>query len=204
MGGESGEGTEPGASAYIEGIDPDDVVDEEHLRLTPTQHEQLKDQLHGSPQFTEIKRADRRYLVVGRGGDDGPGKRRLRVCEQLDSRRGASAFRLEDFGFTGTEIDLWAPAFDLLAAMSSHIVGVLEDFDGGHVWELGYLYHHQRHVRDTLWLLKRLYDSEEEMRRQYDNGMAASHLEALEQAAGERVIEWRDETELSEAVEEIP
>jgi len=125
----------------------------------------------------------------------------LAVCEQLDCRRGAAGFRLEDFGFTGDEIDLWAPAFDLLAAMASHIVGILEDFDGGHVWELGNLYHQQRHVRDRLWLLKRLYESEAEMRRQYDNGMAASHLAALEEVAGDRVIDWSDEAELRNAVE---
>ncbi|QKY20514.1 aminopeptidase [Halolamina sp. CBA1230] len=191
-------------SAYIGDIDSDAVVDEAQLQLTPHQHEQLKTQLHGSSQFDEIKRADTRYLVVGRGGEEGPGKRRLEVCEQLDDRRGAAGYRLEDFGFTTDEIDLWAPAFDLLAAMASHIVGVLEDFDGGHVWELGYLYHQQRHVRDRLWLLKRLYESETEMRRQYDNGMAASHLAALEEAAGDRVIGWGDEASLRDAVEGIP
>ncbi len=191
-------------SAYIDDVDADAVVDDAQLQLTPQQHEQLKDQLHGSSQFDEIKRADTRYLVVGRGGEEGPGKRRLEVCEQLDGRRGAAGFRLEDFGFTGDQIDLWAPAFDLLAAMASHIVGVLEDFDGGHVWELGYLYHQQRHIRDRLWLLKRLYESEAEMRRQYDNGMAASHLAALEEVAGDRVIGWSDVSELRDAVEKIP
>lgn len=191
-------------SAYIGDVDSDTVVDDAQLQPTPQQHEQLKNQLHGSSQFNEIKRADTRYLVVGRGGEEGPGKRRLQVCEQLDGRRGAAGFRLEDFGFTGEEIDLWAPAFDLLSAMASHIVGVLEDFDGGHVWELGYLYHQQRHVRDRLWLLKRLYESDEEMRRQYDNGMAASHLAALEKTAEDRVIGWSDEAGLRSAVEKIP
>ncbi len=191
-------------SAYIGGVDSDAVVDDAQLKLTPQQHEQLKDQLHGSSQFDEIKHADTRYLVVGRGGEEGPGARRLLVCEQLDDRRGAAGFRLEDFGFTAQNIDLWAPAFDLLAAMASHIVGVLEDFDGGHVWELGYLYHQQRHVRDSLWLLKRLCESNAEMRRQYDNGMAASHLAALEESARDRVINWRDEADLREAVEKIP
>lgn len=190
--------------AYIGDVDPEAVVDDAQLQLTPQQHEQLKNQLHGSSQFAEIERADRRYLVVGRGGEEGAGKRRLQVCAQLDGRRGAAGFRLEDFGFTGEDIDLWAPAFDLLAAMASHVVGVLEDFDGGHVWELGYLYHQQRHVRDRLWLLKRRYDTDEEMRRQYDNGMAASHLAALEEAAGDRVIGWRDDAELRDAVEKIP
>lgn len=197
-------GEETDESAYIGGIDPDEVVGEEQLRPTPPQHEQLKNELHGADQFGEIKRAERRYLVVGRGGAEGPGKRRLEVCRQLDARRDASAFRLEDFGFTDADLDLWAPAFDILSAMASHTVGVLEDFDGGHVWELGYLYHHQRHVRDALWLLNRRYESEAEMREKYDNGMAASHLAALEEAAKDRVITWSDEDEFPDAVREIP
>lgn len=199
-----GSDTEDEESAYIGDIDSDTVVDDAQLQLTPQQHEHLKTKLHGSTQFDEIKHADTRYLVVGRGGEEGPGKRRSEVCEQLDDRQVAIGFRLEDFGFTGDEIDLWAPAFDLLSTMASHIVGVLEDFDGGHVWELGYLYHQQRHVRDRLWLLKRLYKSDEEMRRKYDNGMAASHLAALERTAGDRVISWSDETSLRDAVEKIP
>lgn len=188
---------------YVGGVDPEELVGEERLRPTPRQHERLKSALHGSDRFDDIRRADRRYLVVGRGGD-GPGERRRRVCARLGERRGASAFRLEDFGFTGDELDLWAPAFDILSAMASHVVGVLEDFDGGHVWELGYLYHHQTHVRDVLWLLKRIYDSEEETRERYDNGMAASHLAALEEAAGDRVITWNGVAELSDAVDRIP
>jgi hypothetical protein len=193
-----------GDAGYIGDVDADAVVDDAQLQLTPEQHEQLKNQIHGSSQFDEIKRAETRYLVVGRGGEEGPGARRLLVCELLDGRRGAAGFRLEEFGFTGEEIDLWAPAFDLLAAMASQVVGVLEDFDGGHVWELGYLYHQQRHVRDRLWLLKRLYDDAAEMRRRYDNGMAASHLAALEESAGNRVRTWRDEAELRDAIEAIP
>lgn len=197
-------GEKAGEPEYIDGIDPDEVVGEDQLRPTPQQHEQLKDELHGDDRFDDIRRAERRYLIVGRGGEEGPGKRRLQVCRQLDARREASAFRLEDFGFAGDELDLWAPAFDVLSAMASHVVGVLEDFDGGHVWELGYLYHHQRHVRDVLWLLKRIYESEDRMREKYDNGMAASHLAALEEAAGDRVTSWRDEDDLVDAVREIP
>jgi hypothetical protein len=114
------------------------------------------------------------------------------------------AFRLEDFGFTGEDIAVWAPAFDVLSEMASSVVGVLEDFDGGHVWELGYLYYQQAHVRNVLWLLKRIYEDEAEMRDRYDNGMAASHLAALEAAAGDRVVEWSDPSDLPAAVASIP
>lgn len=189
---------------YIEGVDSDELLDaDETLAPTPTQHERLKNQLHGE-QFQEIKRADRRYLVIGRGGDDGPGERRRRVRDILDERPEATAFRLEDFGLTGDELELWVPAFEILSETATHIVGILEDYDGGHVWELGYLYHHQRHVRDVLWLLKRIYGSKAEQREKYDNGMAASHLAALEAAAGDRVIPWEDPDDLADAVAEIP
>jgi hypothetical protein len=188
--------------AYIDGIEPDEVATDDQLRPTPEQHERLKAGLHGD-RFAELKRSERRYLVVGRG-DDGPGRRRRRACEQLDDRAGAIAVRLEEFGFTGEEVELWASAFDVLSAMATHIVGILEDYDGGHVWELGFLYHHQSHVRDVLWLLKRRYSSEAEMRDRYDNGMAASHLAALEEAAGERVITWTAPADLPDAIESIP
>lgn len=189
---------------YIEGVKADELVGEDRLRPTPEHHQRLKNGLHGDPLFTEISRAGRRYLVIGRGDDTGPGERRQMVCDLLDGRWEAIAFRLEDFGFTGEDLEVWAPAFDILAAKASHVVGVLEDFDGGHVWELGYLYHQQRRLRDVLWLLKRVYGSEERMREKYDNGMAASHLASLEEAADDRVIEWEDPKELQEAVESIP
>lgn len=187
---------------YIDDVEPDAVVGEDRLRPTPEQHERLKDALHGGS-FKDIKRSDRRYLVIG-SGDGAPGRRRRRVRDRLDDRPGAMAFQLEDFGFADDELALWAPAFEVLAEMASHVVGVLEDFDGGYVWELGYLYHHQTRVRDVLWLLKRLYGSAEEMRRRYDNGMAASHLAALERAAGDRVVHWEEPADIPEAVARVP
>ena len=198
------EGGDEATPAHLSGIEADAVESGDSLRLTPEQHQKLKDQLHGSDRFDDLRRADRRYLVVGRGGDGGPGERRRMVRDRLDRRSGAVAVRLEAFGFTGEDIDLWAPAFDILAAMATHVVGVLEDFDGGHVWELGVLYHRQVHVRDSLWLLKRVYGTAAAMRDHYDNGMAASHLAALERAAGDRVLEWRDRESLRSAVDSIP
>ena len=195
--------SEDAEEPYIGCVGSDELDGEEQLRPTPEQHERLKNGLHGDP-FEAVKRAERRYLVIGRGGDNGPGKRRRAVCRLLDDRAGATAFRLEDFGFTSDELELWAPAFEILSEMASYIVGVLEDFDGGHVWELGFLYHQQTHVRDVLWLLKRVYEDEEKTRDRYDNGMAASHLAALEDAAGDRVVTWEDPADLSEAVKSIP
>jgi len=193
-----------GDAEYVEGVDGGGLVDAspDSLSLTPRQHERLKTQLHGD-RLNDIQYSDRRYLVVGRGDDD-PGRRRRRVRDLLDDRREATAFMLEDFGLSGSEIDLWAPAFEILCEQATHVVGVLEDYDGGHVWELGYLYHEQSRVRDALWLLKRAYESDQRRRDRYDNGMAAAHLAALERAAGERVVHWRGESDLRRAVGEIP
>lgn len=196
--------TEAEDDPYICGIDADKLEGEEQLKPTPEQHEQLKNGIHGEALFNQIRRAERRYLVIGRGGEAAPRKRRQRVYDLLDEREGATAFRLEDFGFTSDELDLWAPAFDVLSQMASHIVGILEDFDGGHVWELGFLYHQQTRIRDILWLLKRIYESETKMHDHYDNGMAASHLAALEEATGDRVITWKDPADLPDAVASIP
>jgi hypothetical protein len=197
---QAGERTE-----FVDGVDGGELVDAspDSLTLTPEQHERLKTHLHGD-RLNDIEYSDRRYLVVGRGGDGGPGRRRRRVRDLLDDRRDATAFMLEDFGLSGEEIDLWAPAFEILCEQATHVVGVLEDYDGGHVWELGYLYHERSRVRDALWLLKRVYESDERQRERYDNGMAASHMAALERAASDRVVHWHDESDLRRAVDEIP
>ncbi|WP_241981570.1 hypothetical protein [Halorubrum sp. GN11_10-6_MGM] len=141
--------------------------------------------------------------MVGSGSGE-QGQRRRRVCARLDDRRDAVGFRLEGFGFDADDLDLWAPAFEVLAAQATWIVGVIEDFDGGHVWELGYLYRQQTAVRDVLWLLKRVYDDPADERANYDNGMAASHLAALEAAVDERVLEWATVAELDRVTDRVP
>ena len=180
------------------------MTDEEALSLAPEQHQRLKDGLHGS-RFDDLRRADRRYLVVGSGSGE-QGQRRRRVCARLDDRRDAVGFRLVEFGFDGDDLDLWAPAFEVLAAQATQIVGVTEDFNGGAsgVWELGHLYRQQTAVRDVLWLLKRVYDDPADERANYDNGMAASHLAALEAAVADRVLEWAAVAELDRVTDRIP
>ncbi len=188
---------------YIEGVDGSDLTGTETVSVTPEQHERLKEVIYGDALFDRIRNSERRYLVVGRG-DGEAGKRRKTVRDLLDERRSAVGFRLEDFGLPGDEIELWAPAFDVLSEVATHTVGVLEDYDGGHVWELGLLYHRQRRVRNDLWLLKRFYPDDEVRRDRYDNGMAASHLFFLEEAVEERVLTWETVEELEEAVGRIP
>lgn len=192
-------------SNYLLGISETDLKsgDPETLSLTPQQHETLKDRLHGD-RLQDISYSERRYLVIGEGTESGAGTRRKNVCELLERRPNATSFRLEDFGFTSDDLDLWAAAFEILCEQATLIVGILEDFDGGYVWELGYLYRMQTRTRDILWLLKRIYGDEETNREKYDNGMAASHLSQLEEAVSERVVEWSDSDDLPDAVEELP
>ena len=74
------------------------------MSLTPEHHQRLKDGLHGG-RFDDIRRADRRYLVVGSGSGE-RGERRRHVCARLDDRRDAVAFRLEEFRFDADDLDL--------------------------------------------------------------------------------------------------
>ena len=187
---------------FVGSVEGAGLHDGKSLSLTPEQHQRLKDGLHG-PRFDDVRRADRRYLVIGSGSGE-RGERRRRVCARLDDRRDAVAFRLEEFGFDADDLDLWAPAFEVLSSQATWVIGVIEDFDGGHVWELGYLYRQQTSVRDILWLLKRAYDDPAEQRARYDNGMAASHLAALKATVSDRVLEWSTIEELDRTVEEIP
>ncbi|RAW46471.1 aminopeptidase [Halorubrum sp. 48-1-W] len=194
--------TEHAEAGLIGDIAADELHDEATLSLTPEQHQRLKDGLHGA-RFVDVRRASRRYLVVG-SGSGASGERRRHVCARLDDRRDAVGFRVEEFGFDADDLDLWAPAFEVLSAQATWVVGVIEDFDGGHVWELGYLYRQQTVVRDVLWILKRVYDDPEKQRAKYENGMAVSHLAALENAVDERVVEWATTDELDGAVDRIP
>lgn len=173
----------------------------EDVSLTPSEHQRVKDLVHGE-QLDRIKGHDRRYLVVGAGGEAGAATRRMLVYDQLDARRNppSVAFRLEDFGLTPDEMRLWHRVFDVLCGMATHVTAVLEDFDGGYVWELGLLF--APSYREKVWVLKRRYPDEQREREQYDNGMAAAHVKEL--LTGDRCYEWTDTDELRDAVERIP
>ena len=173
----------------------------EDIELTPEEHVHIKNIVHGE-QFAEVVRHDRRYLVVGAGGDSDAAHRRHIVVNLLDSRTSppSIAMRLEDFGLTSNEMRLWTRVFDILCGTVTHIVGVIEDLDGGYVWELGLMF--APTYRDKGWVLKRRYADEDEERQRYDNAMGASHVKLL--LTGPRAQEWSDEDELQDAVREIP
>lgn len=174
-------------------------VDTGGLALDYEDHEQLKSLLHGE-QFRTLAYADRRYLVLGRGDDSDAANRRMTVYDRLNDRPDATAFRLEDFDLTPDQLALWASMYEQLCDRATHIVLVVEDYDGGYVWEMGYLFHEK--IRETVWVLKRDYGDPGTNREHFDNGMAASHLQLLENA--DRTIRWEDEAELDVATAEIP
>ncbi|MFC6717533.1 hypothetical protein ACFQGT_04390 [Natrialbaceae archaeon GCM10025810] len=178
------------------------VLDElEGITLTPTEHQRVKDVVNGEL-LERVKGYDRRYLVAGAGGVTGAATRRQLVYDLLDARTDppAVATQLEDFGLTPEEIRLWTRVFDVLCGMSTHVVAVIEDFDGGYVWELGLLF--APSYREKTWVLKRRYPDEETERERYDNGMGASHVKLL--LTGPRAHEWSNTDDLRAAVDEIP
>jgi hypothetical protein len=193
-------------SKYLDGVEeykkgqrlveaPDDT-----LSLKPSQHERLKGLIHGNRTFAKITSAKKRYLMVG----DSDGENQKRAKEILDSRRHAITFRFENFSPPTDERYLWTPVFDLISRTATQIVGVVEDYNDAGIWGMGPLYHRQSHVHDSLWMLKKVYEDDEVQRQKYDNGNMALLLGALEEAVEDRVVRWRTEEDLEEAVEEIP
>ncbi|WP_159904852.1 hypothetical protein [Salinirussus salinus] len=186
----------------------DEIPDEDEIleglteiQLTPSEHQRVKDILNGDL-LDDLKSHERRYLVAGAGGDTGAASRRQLVYERLDGRTGppAVAAQLEDFGLPPEEIRLWTRVFDILCGMATHIVAVVEDFDGGYVWELGLLF--APLYREKAWVLKRRYPDDDTEREKYDNGMGASHVELL--LTGSQAYEWVDTDDLRDVVDEIP
>lgn len=171
------------------------------IQLTPTEHQRIKDLVNGE-QLDRIKGHERRYVVAGAGGETGAASRRQLVYDRLDNRTNppAVATQLEDFGLTPEDIRLWTRVFDILCGMATHIVAVIEDFDGGYVWELGLLF--APSYRENAWVLKRRYLDDDTEHDKYDNGMSASHVKLL--LTGSQAIEWTDTDELRAAVDEIP
>lgn len=182
-----------------EGPTDAEFIDVDGLSLSFEEYERLKTLQHGD-RFRELAYSDRIYLVVGAGGETGKAARRRTVTDELDRRAGATAIRLEEFELTSEDLALWATAFELLCDRATHIVVVIEDYEGGYVWELGYLF--QQSLRERVWVLKRDHGTAGANRKRYDNGMAASHVRLLENAT--RTLRWEAEDDLVDRLDELP
>ncbi len=168
-------------------------------KQTPKEHQQVKDIVNGS-RLQAYKGHGRRYLVAGAGRTSDAWEQRVLVYKRLDCRSDADALKLEELGLRKDEIHLWAHVFDILCGISTQIVAVIEDFDGGYTWELGLMFAGEN--RDKTWILKRKYEDEDTERERYDNSMAASHIQLL--LTGDRVHEWHDTEDLRQLVPKIP
>ncbi|MBX0297102.1 hypothetical protein [Haloarcula nitratireducens] len=173
----------------------------ESVELTPAEHQRVKDLVNGE-QMQAVANHDRVYLIAGAGGETGAATRRKIVYDLLEHRSDppAISIRLEDFGLTKDHMPLWCRVFDILCGRATYIVAVIEDFDGGYVWELGLLF--APSYREDVYILKRKYADAEVERAKYDNGMAISHIELL--LDSDRIHEWIDTDELKAVVAEIP
>lgn len=181
--------------------DPTDAafIDVDGLTLSFEEYERLKTLQHGE-RFRKLAYSDRIYLVVGAGGDTAKAARRRSVADELDRRADATAIRLEEFELTSDDLALWATTFELLCDRATHIVVIIEDYEGGYVWELGYLF--QQSLRELVWVLKRDHGTPDENRARYDNGMAASHVQLLENAT--RTVRWEGEDDLVACLDRLP
>jgi len=169
------------------------------VSLSPDQHQRIKNIVH-SDSFRGFLTHRRKYLICGSGSDSDAIDRRQMVYDRLDGRTEAAATQLEDWGLTKDEIEFWVHLFDKLCHHCTHIVAVLEDFDGGYVWEMGLLF--APSYRDDVWVLKRTYDNPATEREHYENGMAASHTRLL--LTGDRAYEWQTQQELADSLSNIP
>lgn len=177
-----------------------DILDEtrdfsEKESLSPKQYEEIKDAVH-SDIFKNIARAERAYFILGKY-DDGERERRLEdVRDQLKARDGSFAYLMKD---VPEAWEFWPTKFRILANRATWIVPVLEDTDGSHEWELGRI--DGPEYRPKVYILKRVYDSEEKERKLFD-ALPADFIKILDR--NDRVFKWETEADLEDAVEQLP
>lgn len=171
------------------------VAESEKERLSPEQHQDLKDAVFGET-FREMLFADVSYFVLGSYGDEEK-ERLLLVRDELRARDGAYAFLMNEMPEAW---EYWTTKFVIFANRADYVVGVFEHNRGGHEWEAGQL--DRAEYRPKTHLLKREYDSEERERAHFD-AMFAHYLAKMDEQLGQ-VYHWTDEAELIECLEDVP
>jgi len=170
-----------------------DVSEKESL--SPHEYEAIKNAVH-SDIFQRIARAERGYFVLGKY-DDGEREQRLAdVRDKLNERDGSVAYLMKD---VPEAWEFWPTKFRILANRATWIVPVLEDTDGSHEWELGRI--DGPEYRPKVYILKRVYESDEMERERFD-ALPADFIKILDR--NDRVFTWETDVDLEEAVQKLP
>lgn len=171
------------------------VEESERERISPEQHQDLKDAVFGE-KFGDMLFADVSYFVLGSYGNEEK-ERLLLVRDELRARDGAYAFLMSEMPEAW---EYWTTKFVIFANRADYVVGVFEHNRGGHEWEAGQL--DRPEYRPKTYVLKREYDSKEQERVHFD-AMFAHYLAKMDEQLGQ-VYHWTDEAELMERLEDVP
>jgi hypothetical protein len=136
------------------------------------------------PNLYPIATADTSIFIVGAYGEDDGTLDRLEAAKShLDDNINGEVYFLTD---VIEAWKYWSTKFKIVASYSTHIVGVYEHSDGGHVWEAGYLDHQP--YRDRTYILKRDYDRPP--KDEPFDPMFGHFMQSVEDTSEERYYEW--------------
>ncbi|RQG99043.1 hypothetical protein [Natrarchaeobius oligotrophus] len=158
--------------------------------LTLADNEEL---LHALSELTPIYENERTYFVLG-SYDREPIRRVNLVVDRLNRRPDSYAFRMID---VRGEWENGIQKFCLVADLASHVVGVAEAEPSDFLVEQGLLVGTEEYFSKS-YVLKREYPDEDRSFGWMQDGV----FELLEEEG--RLYRWETETELAEAVANLP
>jgi hypothetical protein len=121
--------------------------------ISPPDYDDWEDFKHDlTSDLRPIATTEPSIFVLGAYGEDGTYDRLRTARRKLRQATGGEVYLLEDVIDVW---DYWTTKFKVVASFSTHIVGIYEHSDGGHVWEAGYL--DSPPIRDRTYVLKREY-----------------------------------------------
>lgn len=163
--------------------------------LTPEEYQAIKRAVFGEV-FRAIVQADATYFLLGRYDGDEKERRLEAVKARLNERDGVYAYLMKD---VPEAWEFWPTKFRILADRADYVVPVLEDTAGSHEWEFGVVSGPE--YRPKVHVLKREYPTEAE-EHDYFDALPAQFVDVLDRDG--RVERWETETELLDAVAELP
>jgi len=136
------------------------------------------------PNLYPIATADTSIFILGAYGEDDGTLDRLEAAKShLDEHINGEVYFLTD---VIDAWECWSTKFKIVASYSTHIVGVYEHSDGGHVWEAGYLDHQP--YRDRTYILKR--DYPRPPKDEPFDAMFGHFMKSVKDTSNERYYEW--------------